>query len=254
MRKTQIIGALGLALALGVIGGNSDVYAEETATATIAIEQRSAGTDSLAFAANNVKEVLRETENVNISKYPGVRDYLQGLVDESERAGNQGSQELADALNEGALATSLLMGTYNKQNTTKTAETVAEPAQVNAAAIYAVQTEVKETEVVPVKVATSEPKSQQADTSVKLANTSVKVTVADSAEESGEELPEQVDAEKTDENQPEEVANTTNEDEIEVPKTGEVKTNLGVLVVAGVCVVGLTLGATAVILKGKKNA
>lgn len=253
MGKTQILSALGLALALGVLGSNY-VFAEETSAQTAAAVEQSAGeANNLTTAINNAQKVLDDTKNVNYTEYPGVRKYLQGLVDKSNEP-VQNTQALTEALNEGALAASLLMGTYNKADATADAVSYSDNV-----AVYAVESKAKSNTVdMPTEAAklTNEVDLAEAKNetpAVELANTSVKVTVAAPTEPETQTVISELDEAAVENDN---ILNEENQEEIEVPKTGaeDAKGNLGVLVVAGVGVVAATLGATAVILKSRKHA
>lgn len=257
MGKTQVLSALGLAFILGTLSNNYS-YAMDATSTTGAVERESIvltaasesaqnveRTKSLPTAVNDVEKVLEETKNVTNTEYPGLREYLQGLVDESKNSKNQGSQELTEALEEASVAAALLTGTYKSSAVAD--KSSAATRTIGKTMAYATTTQKVEAEEEPVA-------EKQATPAVELANATVTVTVVSSEETKAGTVDEENLDKTADKQNLEQIAEQSSDEAIEVPKTGEAKTNFGILIVAGVGVVVATLGATVAILRSRKNA
>lgn len=261
MKKAQVVGALGLAFILA--GSGSAVFATDGAGANTKLNTNN-GLQSAIEKATEAKGVASTNSS---TKYPGLEKYLDQKIaqaNEIQKTGNGDSAAMTQVLNEAAEATNLLLGVNRQGITTSTAagaavrsnrtvkqsETI---ANVTPEAQVAAQAEAKEGSV----VAKAEP---AADVKPEAVATTVKVTVTHEPETepvatmAKAEATAEDDAAKNDgkgtEAEPE--AENTN---VEVPNTGEEqRAGVAELIIAGVAVVLIMIGATTVIIKEKKNA
>lgn len=253
MRKNYVWGALASGLMFMMM--NSEIalaqgQAETQETKTVTTEVR-AEREAILQKAKEAKELAVK----NPSKtYPGLDKYIDGLIQGLENNKYSNPEEALAALDEAAEAIPLLLGTKQTQavaeNHTQTQLT--QPTQ--STELTRMQVAVGEKEVpkeTQQEKPVVEPKVEEAprqeathkapvvkpvQAEAKLADTTIKVEVA----------------EKDDEN---ETANDGEADAVELPKTGEGnKAGVGVLIIAGMLVVAATAGMTVLIVKGKKNA
>ncbi len=279
MGKTPILSALALAIATSAIVG-SMAYAEENLSAAVkSSAETTTSSVTVDASASNIKslqeKVSQASENTKDNQtYPGLSKYLSELASFNATDGNQ---EYANALNDAILAANLLSGrdvtvasTSNENtknarsvdvnndvavqtsdNVVANMRTVAEPALVVETKTTQVAAQNNNIQTAVAQVAEAQPTATLA-TAIKITVASPEQVVAQSNDVAVKNFDDQgttVDDELTNKDE----SNAAPEVTPELPKTGEIESNLGILIAAGAAVALIVLGSTAAILKGKNK-
>lgn len=226
MEKTQFLGAIGLAVAIGVSGaslnsGMCEAMAENANT-------------NLAAAVVRAESAREYAMQHPSEKYPGFVKYIDRLLGHAKANVIEDEEELIRALDDAAIAVELVLGSEAKAKVDEVANTksMVEPTQERAA----------------VKVYTGVLVAN-AQTNKGIETTSIK------------ELPDEradsamiVDEQPSENNDSHGSVGDVVSENIELPNTGETtrQAGIGELILAGLIVAVGTLGATMVILKDKK--
>lgn len=226
MEKTQFLGAIGLAVAIGVSGaslnsGMCEAMAENANT-------------NLAAAVVRAESAREYAMQHPSEKYPGFVKYIDRLLGHAKADVVEDEEELIRALDDAAIAVELVLGSEAKAKVDEVANTksMVEPTQERAA----------------VKVSTGVLVAN-AQTNKGIETTSIKELPderADSAMIVDEQPSENTDSHDS--------AEDVVPENVELPNTGEMtrRAGIGELILAGLIVAVGTLGATMVILKDKK--
>lgn len=226
MRTTQFISALGLALAVAGAGCGL-VYAEENLPAATTQAE-----NNLQTSISQAKIAQRYAEQHPSTTYPGLSKYLSQKIALAEQmASGQISGDtdaMVQVLDEATEATNLLLGANRKQSAKKP-----EPIA---------RTDASQTEV---------------------ASTKVQVTVVDPAAVSSlpqttngyaAETTNDISAEDVQDEVPAKVASEAQDNNVDIPNTGENhRASVVTLVVAGLIVVAITAATAVVIVRSNRK-
>lgn len=234
MNKMHIFGALALTLTLSV-ANNSGIAKAESESLRAAGDDRSA----LNEAVQNAEQAKDFASKNPSSTYPGIEKYLEKLIKEADQVESQNVGELTDSLNAAARGANLALGA-NRHTTV--AEAGNYNTTYNQTNMQNRDSQVAETQLT-VKVQAPTDATSKTDDSMRTSDTE---RVTDNMTKS----------DVADNSTVQESSTEPNQEVVELPNTGNDTRRAGVaeLVLAGVAVIFVTAGATAVILKSKKNS
>ena len=247
MKLAQITGALGLAFALAIAGSNF-TYATDI------------NNSQLTAAIARAEAAQKAAAEHPSTAYPGLSKYLAAQIAKAENIRKNGGDTatMIQILNEASEAASLIASSASNNTTAQSAtprtatNTPAAPAtQTAAPASDTIATAVKVTVVS--NPDTTKDTAPAAETPAPRTLSDAGTPVATTAE-TGTSAQETKTPETTDRSDAETDPAKDDDSTVALPNTGEVTSGVTELIIAGIAVVLITIGATVIIVKGKRNA